>query len=81
MPRVKLNAPKRDRIKELVIGGKIRYGYSDDDMARFMGVSRATYSMRINHQHTDEWSLIEIKRLCKALGVEIIELREAVKYG
>lgn len=80
MPRVKLNEVARDKPKELIIGQKQRYSFDDDKMARLMGVSRATYSRRMNQQKTTEWPLVELLKVCKGLNVPIDELREAIQY-
>lgn len=80
MPRVKLNEPARDRVKELILGQKHRCAFDDERMAKLMGVSRATYSRRMNQQKTTEWPLREVLRTCKQLNVPIDELREAIRY-
>ena len=80
MPRVKLNEVARDMPKELILGQKHRYDFDDNKMAKLMGVSRATYSRRMNQQKTADWPLVELLKVCKGLNVPIDELREAIRY-
>ena len=80
MPKVKLNRKPSDRIKALILERKNAEKLNDEQMAVRMGVSRATWQKRINHQHTDEWPLGQVMKVCKSLGIPIEEVRDATRY-
>lgn len=73
MPATRLDRlaePKRDPIKALI---KERMDIKDvrpEEAAKIMGVSRCTWFNRAK-QHTDNWSLAELRRLNTALKTEI----------
>lgn len=74
MPRTHLDKyarPKRDPIKALIADriGVMHIG--SEKLASVMGVSRTTSSVRMTRQHTEEWTLGEVKKLCSALKVEV----------
>ena len=81
MPKVKYCVPKqkRDPVKGLILEYKNLLGLNESQLAAEWGISRATCSVRINKQHSDEW-LTEAKELCKKLNIPIEEFREAVRY-
>lgn len=80
MPKVKLCRAQTDPIKGLILERKHAWLWDDEKMAEKMGVSRATYQKRINHQHTNDWPHGQILRICKALDIPIQELRDATRY-
>ena len=80
MPRVKLLKKPSDPVKALLFEHKIALRLSDEQMAVKMGVSKSTYERRMHEQHTDQWSVGELKRLSHSLGVPMDELRGAIKY-
>lgn len=80
MPRIRLNQPKRDYIKALILERKLAYGYTDVQLGKVVGVSRQTMSRLLKEKHTDEWELGQLKTMCRKLGISADELREAIKY-
>ena len=34
----------------------------------------------MNTKHTDDWSLGEIKKICRSLNIPVEELKDAVRY-
>lgn len=63
--------PKRDPIKALISDRVCVMRLGSQKIADVMGVSRTTSSARMTQQHTDEWTLGEVKKLCSALKVEV----------
>lgn len=80
MPKTKLNRPPVDPIKALILERKNAYHLSDAEMAGKMGVSRGTYQRRIHREHTNDWPLGQITKLCRALDVPLEDLRGATHY-
>ncbi len=80
MPRVKLLKRPSDPVKALLFEHKIVLRLTDEEMARKMGVSKSTYERRMHEQHTDQWTVGELKQLSRSLGVPMDELRGAIKY-
>ena len=78
MPRIKLGAPKRDYVMALILERKRALDLTDADIGAYLGVSRQTAS-RMMSKSSDLWSLGDLKTLCRALGVPIEELRDAIK--
>lgn len=72
--------PKPDPVKAPILERINALHLSVADGSKMMGVGENTYIRRIRHQHTDEWSMGEIKRMCRGLKVELEELRGAVRY-
>ena len=58
-------------MKELIQGGITTTRMDSEAVAKAMGVGRTTSSARLNKQHTDEWTLSEIRGLCSKLQIEI----------
>jgi DNA-binding Xre family transcriptional regulator len=71
--------PKVDPVKAPILERINALGLTNADGAEIMGVGENTYIKRIRHQHTDEWTLGEIKRMCRGLKVEVDDLRGAVR--
>lgn len=81
MPKTKLGKslrPKKDYIKALILERIDALKLADTDVAKIMGVSRSTYYKRMR-DGTDEWTLKEIKACCKAMDIELDELRGALR--
>lgn len=81
MGRSKLGSvrPKPDPIKGLILEAQKISGISDTKLAEIWGVSRATCSKRLNHQHSDLW-LGDAKVLCRKLNIGIEDFRASVRY-
>lgn len=67
----KYSRPKRDPIKALINERVGALGVGSVQLADYMGLGRTTASARMVRQHTEEWPLGEVRRLCQALRVEI----------
>lgn len=74
----KFAQPEKDPVKSVILERINAFHLTANKCAEIMGVSVNTYIKRINHQHTDEWSMGEIKKMCRALKVEPADLRGAV---
>lgn len=70
--------PEKDDVKAVILERINALHITAETGSKIMGVSVNTYAKRINHQHTNEWSLGEIKNMCRALKVEVADLRGAV---
>ncbi len=71
--------PKKDLIKSLILERINALQLDNAAGCKMMGVCENTYIRRINHQHTDEWKVGEVLRMCKGLKVDIDDLRGAVR--
>jgi hypothetical protein len=71
--------PKADPIKAVVLERINALHLDNTDGSEMMGVGINTYIKRIKYQHTDDWSMGEIKRMCRGLKVDITDLRGAVR--
>jgi hypothetical protein len=74
----KYAVPKSDPIKAVMLDRINALHISVAVGAKMMGVGQNTYISRIRHQHTDNWSMGEIKRMCRGLKLEVADLRGAV---
>ena len=86
MPRTKLTekyckpkAPKPDYIKALILERINSLEKTPDAIAAVMGISRSTWFVR-KQQPTTTWPLGEILRLCVFLGIDLEDLRAAIRY-
>lgn len=86
MPRTRFDryaAPKRpatDRPKALILERMQAGNIGGKQMADALGVSPSTWTNR-KQQHTDLWPLGELLKACEFLGVELEDLRSAIRYG
>lgn len=74
MPATRLDRfsrPRRDPIKALIQDRIQGTRFSQENLAEVLDVCRATASTRMTRQHTEEWTLGEVKKLCSALKVEV----------
>ena len=80
MPRLRSSEPPKDQIKALILDRKKAMRLSDEELSRRLGICRQTCSRLMNTKHTDDWSLGEIKKICRSLNIPIEELKDAVRY-
>ena len=80
MPRLRSSEPPKDQIKALILERKKAMRLSDEELSRRLGICRQTCSRLMNTKHTDDWSLGEIKKICRSLNITIEELKDAVRY-
>lgn len=74
--------PKRppiDHVKALILERVSSCAAKGPDCARAMGVSLSTWYVRLR-QPTDQWLLGELLGIAAYLGIEIDELRAAIRY-
>ena len=86
MPRTKLTekyckpaAPPPDYVKAIILERIDALGKSPDAVASAMQYNRATWFSR-KKQHTNQWPLGEIVRLCAFLGIPLEDLRASIRY-
>ena len=86
MPRTKLGdkvaamkRPPLDRPKALILERCASQHITNDQMAAALGVSANTWSRR-KSQHTELWPLGELLKACAFLGVDLEDLRQAIRY-
>lgn len=72
--------PKEDPVKKQILERINALHLTVAEGCKIMGVGETTYVKRMRHQHTDEWSMGEIKRMCRGLKVELDDLRGAVSF-
>lgn len=75
----KFSQPKPDPVKALILERLNANHIPNSIGAEMMGVGENTYIKRIRHQHTDEWAWGEVRSICRALKVDVAELRGAVR--
>jgi DNA-binding Xre family transcriptional regulator len=87
MPRThlteKFSTPKRpapDYPKALILERCASQHITNDQMAAALGVSANTWSRR-KSQHTELWPLGELLKACAFLGVDLDDLRAAIRYS
>lgn len=82
MPKVSYlgTQPKRDPIKDAMRGQQKLLHLTDKEAGALLNISREAYGRRMNHVHTDDWSLADIKLLWRKLGLPIDELRANVRF-
>lgn len=81
MPRTRLDKfseVKRDPVKGLVLEYMLIQKISGAEVAQHIGVGRATFTRRMR-EHTDEWSVKEVKAVCKYLKIPREELVRTLK--
>lgn len=81
MPRTgfdRFAQPPVDVLKAPVLERVTALHRTTENLAALMGVSKNTALNRLKHQHTDEWTLKELRSLNKGLRVEI-DPADAVK--
>lgn len=86
MPRTKLTekyckpkTPPPDYIKALILERIDALDKTPETVAAAMQVSRATWFTR-KKEPTNQWTLGEILRLCVFLGIDLEDLRAAIRY-
>lgn len=62
MPRHRINRPKGEVVKTFLEIGKAKQGVKQSAVARYLGVSEKTVSLR---KSDGEWSLPDFAHLCK----------------
>ena len=75
----KYSQPRKDPLKALILERANALRVTTAQCAEILSMSRQCYSRRINELHTDEWQWGEIKALCRALKIDVADLREAVR--
>lgn len=80
MPRLRSSEPPKDPIKALILERKNAMRLSDKELSKRLGICRQTCSRLMNTKHTDDWSLGEIKKICRSLNIPVEELKDAVRY-
>ena len=71
--------PKPDYIKALILERCAALGVDSMELAKAMGVSRTTLYER-RRQPTRNWTFAEILDACRFLGVDLEDLRAAIRY-
>lgn len=87
MPRTKLDdiahprppRPPIDHVKALIMERVMALDKTPEECSAAIGVSTSTFFRR-QRQPTSEWPLGEVLGLCLYLGIEIDELRAAIRY-
>lgn len=74
------NPPRFDPLKALILERLCAYNHTDNWLAEQLGVSRKTFSRMKNHQHTDEWTLGQIKKCCIVLNITKEQFAKAITY-
>ena len=80
VPRLRASEPPKDPIKALILERKHALHLSDEELSKRLGICRQTCSRLMNAKHTDDWSLGEIKKICRSLNIPVEELKDAVRY-
>ena len=86
MPRTKLGdkaaamkRPPLDRPKALILERCASQHITNDQMAKALGVHVNTWSRR-KSQPTELWPLGDLLKACAFLGVDLDDLRAAIRY-
>lgn len=82
MPKVTYlgTQPRRDPIKDAILGQQKRLGKTDTEIAKYLNICRGTYNSRMNKLHTNDWPLGDVVALWHKLGLPIEELRANIKF-
>lgn len=80
MQRLRSSEPPKDTIKALILERKNAMRLSDEELSKRLGICRQTCSRLMSTKYTDDWSLGEIKKICRSLNIPIEELKDAVRY-
>lgn len=76
MPRVKLAAPKRDKLAELICGAMATQGKGTADAAKVIGCCYNTAKSRIDNPRT--LTIDELLKITNWLWIPIEEVRSAI---
>ena len=82
MPRTRLDKfsrPPTDVFKAPVLERVTALRVTTEGVAKLMGVTKNTALNRMKHQHTDDWTIKELRSLNKGLHVEI-DAAEALRF-